>query len=83
MQAKRKKTEQNLEAWLLSLERQMGMPVVVSFVVQDSRVEFLACVNKGQYMNSETEGDEGSGKPLPKTKVQGVQESKVRPYYMG
>jgi len=70
MGIKSKKDKQDFEAWLLNFERQAGRPVVVSLLIEDKDISFVACFRKKVYeeMNQESD-DEPEEYEYPKIKL--------------
>ena len=62
MGAKSKKDKQDFETWLLNFERQAGRPVVVSLLIEEEEISFVACFRKKVYeeMQDDDEPEEYS-----------------------
>lgn len=84
MRKRKQQAAQDIQAWLLDMEARHGCPVVVSLLVKQGTLEFMACVNHRHYFPRDEGEDEDQGKPLPlKTKLHTTQDDKIKPYYMG
>ena len=59
MDKKPKKDKKDFEAWLLGFEKQINKPCVVSLLIEEGGIEFLACWDKKRYLDLDNEPDEG------------------------
>lgn len=66
MGAKPKKDKQDFEEWLLNFEKQAGRPVVVSLLIEDEDISFVACFRKKVY---EEMSDDDEPEPEEYSKV--------------
>ena len=62
MGAKPENNKQDFKTWLLNFERQAGIPVVISLLVEDQNISFVACFRKKVYeeMQADDEPEEYS-----------------------
>lgn len=47
------KVEKDFKAWLLSFEKLAERPVVVSLLIEESKVTFVSSINKKTYLSEE------------------------------
>lgn len=66
--------EKDFEAWLLSFEKQAGIPVIVSLLIEKDQIKFISCVNKIHF-NIDGEADDSS----PELVFQDIKENKQQP----
>lgn len=54
--------KQDFKAWLLKLQQDIGQPVVISLLVENNDVHFLAVVskNKDDLLNKDDDGEESN-----------------------
>lgn len=53
-----KNNKEDLEAWLLGFEQHIGRSCVVSLLIQDGQIHFLACMDKNRYLEDTEETEE-------------------------
>ncbi len=60
---KPKKDKKDFEAWLLGFEAQADKPVVVAVLVENKRIEFVSCLDKKRYLDSDDVPDYDDDSP--------------------
>lgn len=71
MSGKEKENQEDLREWLLSFERLVGKPVVVTLLIEKKKIDFITCWNKKIYKELSDTDEEGDSNPninLEKTK---------------
>lgn len=65
--APRKETHgHDLRLWLLKLEKLIGKPIVVSFIVEHGQINYYHSVDMRRYFEIDDEGDDERPSKLPR-----------------